>query len=127
MTILALTKLVVDDIEKAKAFYEAVCGVKEGRRIQAGEGQNAITELIMEAEKPGGATLVLYTEHNIPTPKPGSSILVFETDDVEAFVQRTVAAGGSVKQPTTNLPDFGLSYALVYDPEGHILEPLCRK
>jgi predicted enzyme related to lactoylglutathione lyase len=53
-------------------------------------------------------------------------VLVFETDDVDAFVGRAVAAGGSVQQPTTNLPDFGLSFAFVTDPEGHVLEPLCR-
>lgn len=30
-------------------------------------------------------------------------------------------------QPIANLPDFGLSYAFVKDPEGRLLEPLCRK
>ena len=127
MTVLAMTKLIVADVEKAKAFYEAVCDVREVRRIQGAVGGKAITELIMEAETPGGATLVLFHEHDTPAPKPGSCVLVFETDDVDAFVDRAVAAGGSVQQPVTNLPDFGLSYAFVKDPEGHILEPLCRK
>ena len=127
MTILAMTKLVVGDVDKAKAFYEAVCGVKEVRRIQGAVGGRAITELIMEAGKPGGATLVLFQEHGTPAPTPGSCVLVFETHDVDAFLERAVAAGGSVTQPTTNLPDFGLSYAFVKDPEGHVLEPLCRK
>ena len=127
MTILAMTKLVVAVVEKAKAFYEAVVGVREVRRIQGAVGGKAITELIMEAEKPGGATLVLFHEHDTPAPTPGSCVLVFETDDVDAFVGRAVAAGGAVRQPTTHLPDFGLSYAFVKDPEGHILEPLCRK
>ena len=127
MTILAMTKLVVGDVEKAKAFYEAVCGVREARRIQGKVGERSITELIMEAAQPGGATLVLFQEHDTPAPKPGSSILVFETDDVDAFVQRAVAAGGAVQQPTKSLPEFGLSYAFVTDPEGHVLEPLCRK
>ena len=127
MTILAMTKLVVGDVDKAKAFYEAVVGVREVRRIQGKVGGRAITELIMEAEKPGGATLVLFQEHDTPAPTPGSCVLVFETDDVDAFVDRAVAAGGAVQQPTTKLPDFGLSYAFVKDPEGHILEPLCRQ
>ena len=127
MTILAMTKLVVGDVEKAKAFYEAVCGVREARRIQGKVGDRAITELIMEAATPGGATLVLFQEHDTTPPAPGSSILVFETDDVDAFVDRAVAAGGAVQQPTKDLPDFGLSYAFVTDPEGHMLEPLCRK
>jgi predicted enzyme related to lactoylglutathione lyase len=126
MTILAMTKLVVGDVEAAKAFYEAVCGVRETRRIEGRLGGRAITELIMEAEKPGGATLVLFREHDVPAPAPGSCVLVFETDDVDAFVERAVKAGGSVMQPTQSLPDFGLSYAFVRDPEGHVLEPLCR-
>src|SRR5262245_23171015 len=46
MTILAMTKLVVGDVEKAKAFYEAVVGVREARRIQGKVGDRAITELI---------------------------------------------------------------------------------
>ena len=127
MTILAMTKLVVGDVETAKAFYEAGCGVKEARRIQGAVGGRSITELIMQAETPGGATLVLFQEHGAPAPTPGSCVLVFETDDVDAFLDRAVKAGGSVMQPTTNLPDFGLSYAFVKDPEGHVLEPLCRK
>jgi predicted enzyme related to lactoylglutathione lyase len=127
MTVLAMTKLVVGDVEASKAFYEAVCGVREARRIQGAVGGRAITELIMEAETPGGATLVLFHEHDTPAPAAGSCVLVFETDDVDAFLDRAVAAGGSVVQPTTNLPDFGLSYAFVKDPEGHMLEPLCRR
>ena len=127
MTVLAMTKLIVGDVETSKAFYEAVCGVREVRRIQGAVGGRAITELIMEAAKPGGATLVLFHEHDTPAPPPGSCVLEFETDDVDAFVDRAVAAGGSVQQATTKLPDFGLSYAFVRDPEGHVLEPLCRQ
>jgi predicted enzyme related to lactoylglutathione lyase len=126
MTILAMTKLVVGDVEASKVFYEAVCGVREVRRIRGALGGRPITELIMEAASPGGATLVLFQEHDAPAPAPGSCVLVFETDDVDAFVARAVAAGGAVQQPTTNLPDFGLSFAFVRDPEGHMLEPLCR-
>lgn len=127
MTVLAMTKLIVADVEKAKAFYEPVCGVREVRRINAGSGASAITELIMAADKPGGATLVLFQSHGGPPPAPGSCVLVFETDDVDAFVERAVAAGGAVQTPVTRLPEMGLSYAYVRDPEGHILEPLCRK
>jgi predicted enzyme related to lactoylglutathione lyase len=127
MTILAMTKLVVGDVEKAKTFYEAVCGVREVRRIEGAVGGRPITELIMQADAEGGATLVLFREHDTPAPTPGSCVLVFDTDDVDAFLERAVAAGGSVMQPKTSLPDFGLSYAFVRDPEGHILEPLSRK
>lgn len=126
MTILSMTKLVVADLERAKAFYEAVCGVREVRRIQGAVGGRPITELIMEAEASGGATLVLFHEHDTPAPPPGSCVLVFETDDVDAFVARAEQAGGSVMQPTRSLPELNLSFAFVRDPEGHLLEPLRR-
>ena len=126
MTTLSMTKLVVADLERAKAFYEAVCGVREAQRIKDIVDGGPITELIMEAATPGGATLVLFHYHDIPAPAPGGCILVFATDDVDAFVARAEKAGGSVMQPTTRLPEFGLTYALVRDAEGHILEPLCR-
>jgi len=126
MTILSMTKLVVADLEKAKAFYEAVCGVREVRRIDGAVGGRPITELIMASDAPGGATLVLFREHDTPAPPPGSCVLVFETDDVDAFVARAVQAGGSVMQPTRSLPELDLSFAFVRDPEGHVLEPLRR-
>ena len=126
MTILAMTKLVVADLERAKAFYEAVCGVREVRRIKGAVGGKPITELIMQADASGGATLVLFHEHDTPAPPPGACVLVFETDDVEAFVARAEKAGGSVMQPTQRLADLGLSFAFVRDPEGHVLEPLHR-
>lgn len=126
MTVLAMTKLVVADLERAKAFYEAVCGVREVRRVEGKVGAGRITELIMEAEAPGGATLVLFHQHDVPAPPAGSCVLVFDTDDVDAFVTRAEKAGGSVIEPTRKLPEFGLSFALVGDPEGHVLEPLRR-
>jgi lactoylglutathione lyase len=124
MTTLMMTKLVVADVERQKAFYEAVCGVREVRRIDGDSGERKITELIMASDEPGGATLVLYTVHDTPAPPPGSCVLVFATNDIEAFVARAVAAGGNVTTPPQKLP--GLSYALLTDPEGHIVEPLQR-
>lgn len=126
MTILAMTKLVVADLERAKGFYEAVCGVREVRRIKGAVGSQPITELIMASDAPGGATLVLFHEHDKPAPPPGACVLVFETDDVDAFVARAEKAGGSVMQPTQRLPELDLSFAFVRDPEGHVLEPLRR-
>jgi predicted enzyme related to lactoylglutathione lyase len=126
MTTLAMTKLIVADLERAKAFYEAVCGVTEAQRIKGMVDGRPITELIMAAAAPGGATLVLLQYQGAPAPPAGACMLVFDTNDVEAFVARATSAGGSVMQAATHLPDFALTYALVRDPEGHILEPLAR-
>lgn len=126
MTTFAMTKLVVADLDKAVAFYAATCGLKEARRIKGGTGGRAMTEVIM-AGQGAAATLVLmtYTDGG-PAPTPGECILVFETDDIEAFFARAVAAGASIAEPITRLPDFGLSFGFLKDPEGHLVEGLQR-
>lgn len=124
---LVMTKLVVADLEKAKIFYEKLCGFREGRRIEANDGDRRITEIILLSEgsdEPSG--LVLLSYHDSDVAITGECTLVFETDDVAAFVDRAVAAGGSILTPVTKVPDFGLTFALVKDPEGHTLEPLHR-
>ena len=126
MTTFAMTKLVVGDVEQAKAFYGAVCGLTEARRVEGQFGAGRITELIMEGASPAAATLVLFTYHGQPAPAAGECMLVFETEDIEAFVRRAVEAGGSVMQPVQALPDFGLSFGFVRDPEGHVVEAIQR-
>ncbi len=126
MTTFAMTKLVVGDLERAKAFYGPVCGLTEGRRIDGAVDGRPITELIMEAAQPGGATLVLFRFHDTPAPAAGECMLVFESDDAEAFARRAVEAGGTVMQAVQALPQFGLSFGFVRDPEGHIVEVIQR-
>lgn len=123
--VLAITKLVVGDLEKAKAFYSDLCGLTEERRIEGEVDGRKITEIIMAGDARGGV-LVLFTFHGAPAPSPGECMLVFETRDIDAFVQRAVSAGGSIMQPVTKLPDLDLSFGFVRDPEGHIVEALQR-
>lgn len=121
-----LTKLVVGDLDAAIAFYGAVCGFNEQRRIDAAVDERAITEVILGSATEAMATLVLLTFHDTPTAVRDECMLVFETDDADAFVARAVAAGGAVMQPAASLPDHGLRVAFVRDPEGHVLEALQR-
>ena len=118
---LIMTKLVVADLEAASAFYGAVCGVVSVQRIE----DDSFAEIIMKAE-PGAGALVLITYKNQPAPVAGECVLVFETGDVAQFVERAVAAGGSVTQPATRIAALNLTYALVKDPEGHIVEAINR-
>lgn len=123
LTSLVMTKLVVGDLEKAKAFYEAVCEVREVQRIQAVLNARPITELIMSSAASASPTLVLLAFDDMPPPSPlGECMLVFQTREIDSFVERAVSAGGSIMQPPKALPEHGLSFALVRDPEGHVLE-----
>ncbi len=122
----AITKLVVGDLEASKAFYGRLCGLTEAQRIEGEAEGRRMTEIIMAGESRSAATLVLITYHGQPRPAPGECVLVFETGDLDAFVARAAEAGGSVTQPPRRLPEFGLSYAFVQDPEGHTIEGLQR-
>ena len=126
MTAFTMTKLVVSDLEAAITFYGAVSGLAPAQRIEGAVDGRPITEVIMGSAAPAAATLVLFSYHGVPAPPPGECMLVFDTDDLEGFVARAVAAGGSIMQPPQVLPQFGLSFAFVRDPEGHIVEALQR-
>jgi lactoylglutathione lyase len=49
-------------------------------------------------------------------------ILGFQTDDVAAFVQRAVDAGGKIVDPVRDDPEHGVMVGFVSDPEGHLIE-----
>src|SRR5262245_9583407 len=116
MTALTMTKLVVGDLDAAIAFYGAVCGLSPAQRIEGAVDGRPITEVIMASAASAPAGLVLFTYHGAPAPQPGECMLVFDTDDLEAFVARAVGAGGSLMQAPQALPQFGLSFAFVRDP-----------
>ena len=120
----AFTKLIVGDLERSARFYAAVCGLREQRRIGAVVGGRTVTEIILGGDSAGPASLVLFAFHDSPQPAPGDSILGFETIDLEAFVERTRAAGGSVMHDIQSLPELGLRFAFVRDPEGHLIEAM---
>ncbi len=126
MTILAMTKIVVADLDKSEAFYRAVCGFDQIERI-SGEG---FTESIMRPSGSAlggamGGALVLFVDGT--SPPPGEAVLVFETDDVEAFAARVLAAGGEITHPPQLLADLGVRFTLGKDIEGHVIEAVSHE
>lgn len=122
MTTLAMTKIVVADLERSEAFYRAVVGFDQVQHIK-GEG---FAEAIMRPTgNAAGAALVLYADGT--TPPPGEAVLVFETDDVPAFSERIVAGGGEVTHPAQTIDGLGLTFAMYKDPEGHLIEAIAYK
>jgi lactoylglutathione lyase len=115
------TKLLVNDLEGCAAFYSAVCGLSELARVDAEIAGRPIREIMYHPTADGGATFVLL--QFLDRPGNGSeAILGFQTDDVQDFVQRAVAAGGQVADPIKELPEHGVKVAFVRDVEGHLLE-----
>jgi predicted enzyme related to lactoylglutathione lyase len=115
------TKLLVNDLEGCAAFYSGVCGLRELARVDAEIAGRPIREIMYHPTADGGATFVLL--QFLDRPGTGSeAILGFQTDDLQDFVRRAVAAGGQVADPTTELPEHGVKVAFVRDVEGHLLE-----
>jgi lactoylglutathione lyase len=116
------SKLVVGDLERCGAFYRAVCGMEESGRYDAELGGRPIREILFRPTSRGGGTLVLLSFTDDPRPGSGEAILGFTTPDLEAFVERARAAGGSLFQAIKTIDELKLRVAFVRDPEGHLLE-----
>jgi predicted enzyme related to lactoylglutathione lyase len=121
MTIFAMTKIVVTDLDRCEAFYRAVCGFDQIERIS---GQGFTESILRPSGTAMGGALVLFVDGT--TPPPGEAVLVFETDDVDAFAARAVAAGGEITYPPQSLAELGIRVAMFRDPEGHVLEAVSR-
>jgi predicted enzyme related to lactoylglutathione lyase len=118
----SFTKLVVGDLAKSAAFYEATCGLVAQTRVDTQHAGRKLSEILYQPTAAGGATFVLI--HYEDTPKTVSSelILGFSTADVDAFVARAVAAGGSVETAPYAIPEMKIRVAFVRDVEGHLIE-----
>ncbi|SFT00011.1 VOC family protein [Saccharopolyspora flava] len=112
------TKIVVNDLDAEFAFYRAVLGRVERTRYEF----DTLAEILMTS--PGGTDQSLGLLHfkGKPAPTPGSSVLGFQTADIEDTVRRAEEAGGTVTEPPKEIPEVGVKVAFVQDPEGHVLE-----
>lgn len=116
------TKLIVGDLEASAAFYREVFGLVETYRVTAEIGGRVIHEIMHEPTAEGAGPLVLLTFDDTDQPAPGSVILGFVTDDVDALVARAVAHGAAVVDVPHDLPEHSVRVGFVTDPEGHLLE-----
>jgi predicted enzyme related to lactoylglutathione lyase len=118
----SFTKLLVNDLDKTAAFYKSVCGLVEMARVTDTIAERQIDEILFNATGEGGATFVLLKFSGAPKPSKDEVIVGFLTTDLEAFVQRACAAGGSVVQGIREVPAHGVKVAFIADIEGHLLE-----
>lgn len=118
----SFTKLLVNDLETSAAFYKAVCGLTELGRVDAEIAGRGIREILFNATGEGGATFVLLKFTDTKQVYTDEVIIGFVTDDLQAFVERAVAAGGGVVAPIHEQREHGVKVAFVQDIEGHLLE-----
>ena len=118
----SFTKLTVQDLDASVAFFQAVCGMRIKYRTTATINDRKAEEVVLDGAGEGEPTLVLWKWLDRKFEPNGEVVLGFLTPDIEAFVDRTKAAGGKVILPIQHNPDQGFSVAIVADPEGHEIE-----
>ncbi|WP_116364067.1 VOC family protein [Parahaliea mediterranea] len=116
------SKLLVNDLEAAAAFYASVCGLTELARVDSEIAGRPISEIMYNPTGEGAATFVLLQFTDGKTRGSDEVITGFQTNDLDAFVARVEQAGGSVVAPIKSMPEHGVRVAFVADPEGHLIE-----
>jgi predicted enzyme related to lactoylglutathione lyase len=115
----ALINVDVDDLDKATHFYQAVFGLKVGRRF----GDDGIELLGSSAPiyllvKPGGTAVATSTPLRRSYDRHWTPVhLDFVVDEIESAVRRAVDAGASLESPISTRKWGRL--ALMADPFGH--------
>lgn len=119
---LGFTKLIVEDLDKAAAFYGAVCGLVEEGRADDQIAGRPIRELYFRADPPGTGTFTLTKFLDVHKPATESVILGFIAEDIGQFVDNAVAAGGVIIVAAHPCPEHGVHVAFVKDVEGNLIE-----
>jgi len=111
--------LIVDGAAKAIEFYKTVLGVAERYRFGAPGGRVGHAELTI-----GGSVIMLADEHPDigaigPRTVGGTPVgIMLYLPDVDAAVERAVAAGAKLISPAEN-KFYGDRMATIEDPFGH--------
>lgn len=111
-------ELYVNDMTRAKAFYQAVFQ-RELFDLPTWPGndtQMAVFGMDMEATGAAGALVKSATT----PPTPGSTTVYFSCVDCATEAARAAAAGGTVLEPKTSIGEYGF-YAKVRDTEGNVI------
>ena len=112
---IAMVRVEVSDMARSEAFYSAVFGMSVMMR------PNAHEHIMMS---PGSTTmLVLATADHAgaAAPKEGVVGFGFNVPDLEAVMQRAVAAGGTIAEPIGPL-HYDIRTGILRDPDGALIE-----
>lgn len=124
---LSFTKLVVDDLEESKSYYQSVFGLSEVFRMSAHICGEPVDEIILgvDGAMEGGIVLLKWLDR--PAAPAGELILGFVSDDIHALFERGVAAGGSIVGDIRDPEMEGLAFVgFLADPRGHLSEVIQR-
>lgn len=115
-------EIYVDDMERAKAFYEEVFGVSLSKlpMPESTEGAEMWQFPATEGETQGpGAAGALVKMEGVSA-GGGGTMVYFSSADCAVEASRADAAGGTVVRPKTSLGEYG-NMALITDTEGNMV------
>lgn len=110
-------EIYVDDMARARKFYEAVLKVKLEPLASPGPGPEMLA-FPMDMEKYGAAGALVHMDGF----KAGgnSTLVYFSCEDCAQEESRVLAAGGHIQKPKMSIGQYGY-ISLVVDTEGNML------
>ena len=108
-------EIYVDDLERAKRFYEAVLGV----RLTRLDGTEFEMWAFPMADKAYGAAGALIRLPDYPA-GANSTLVYFSCEDCAVEADRAAKAGGKIETPKKSVGQYGF-IALVVDSEGNMI------
>ncbi len=120
---LAYTSYYVLDQKRALDFYVGQLGMVERQRITPSPG---VTEIVLGFDKePNAPGILLMHKADRTTPYTigdGFSRTIIHVSDIKAMMQRLTQAGVTVVRQPTEVASLKLSYSMVRDPDGYLIE-----
>ncbi|HEY7639460.1 MAG TPA: VOC family protein [Steroidobacteraceae bacterium] len=120
---LAFTSYYVLDQKRALDFYVGLLGMSERQRITPSAG---VTEIVLGFDQdPTTPGILLMHRADRATPYQigdGFSRTIIRVSDVAGMVQRLTQAGVAIVRPPTEVANLKLTYAMVRDPDGYLIE-----
>lgn len=120
---LAYTSYYVLDEKRALDFYIGQLGMVERQRITPSPG---VTEIVLGFDKePNTPGILLMHKADRTTPYQigdGFSRTIIHVSDIKAIVERLTKAGVTIVRPPTAVANLKLTYSLVRDPDGWMIE-----
>ena len=122
-TRLSYTSYYVLDQKRALDFYVGLLGMTERQRITPSAN---VTEILLGFDKdPNTPGILLMHKADRTTPYTvgdGFSRTILHVSDIKAIVQKLTQAGVTIVRQPTEVASLKLTYALVRDPDGYMIE-----
>lgn len=116
------TKLLVADLDKSAAFYEAVFKLQQQFKVEDAIEGRKIREVMYQPTQEGGATFVLLSFEDSPVPVVGETITGFTVANLDQVLADVEANGGKIAEAIREMPEMGIRVAFARDPEAHLIE-----